>query len=136
MILSVVDAANAPPALVVNENVAAASVLPATRSVDAKVNAGLVTLFPIWPEKMVAGLALASAAVWMETELAPAVTAPMVSTVSTTVTTVLAAMAVAPVSVITIWFGDGSALEAVDAPVVPAVKLTVGVVVAAKKLLG
>ena len=136
MILSVVDAANAPPALVVNENVAAASVLPATRSVDAKVNVGMVTLFPIWPEEMVVGLALASAAVWMESELAPAVTAPMVSAVNTTVTTVLAAMAVDSVSVITILFAAICVLLAVDPPVVPAVKLADGVTPVAKKLLG
>ena len=136
MVLTDAPAAMAPPNDGVNENVAALEDFAATRSVNAMVNVGLVTVFPIWPETMVAGLALASAAVWMETELAPAVTAPMVSTVSTTVTTVLAAMAVAPVSVITILFVVGSALVAVDAPVVPAVKLTVGVVVAAKKLLG
>ena len=35
--------ASAPPAVVVNENVAAAGVLPATRSVVAIVNEGLVT---------------------------------------------------------------------------------------------
>ena len=72
----------------------------------------------------------------METELSPAVTAPMVSPDNTTVTAVLAAMAVAPVSVMTILLAVGVALVPVDAPVVPAVKLTVGVAVVAKKLLG
>ena len=72
----------------------------------------------------------------MEIELAPAVTAPMVSPVNTTVTAVLAAMAVAPVSVMTIWVAVGVALVPVDAPDVPAVKLTVGVAVVAKKLPG
>jgi len=48
MILSVA-AANAPPALVVNENVAALKALAATRSIDDTVNVGLVTLSPIWP---------------------------------------------------------------------------------------
>ena len=72
----------------------------------------------------------------MEIELAPAVTAPMVSPDNTTVTAVLAAMAVAPVSVMTIWFAVGAALVPADSPVVPAVKLTVGVAVVAKKLLG
>ena len=72
----------------------------------------------------------------MEIELAPAVTAPMVSPVNTTVTLVPAAIAVAPVSVITIWVAVGVALVPVDAPVVPAVKFTDGVAVAAKKLPG
>ena len=72
----------------------------------------------------------------MEMELAPAVTAPMVSPDKLTVTEVLAAMAVAPVSVMTIWLVVGAALVPVDAPVVPAVKLTVGVAVVAKKLPG
>ena len=48
MILSVADAANAPPALVLNENVATLEALPATRSIDAMANVGLVTLSPIW----------------------------------------------------------------------------------------
>ena len=72
----------------------------------------------------------------MEIELAPAKTAPMVSPVNTTVTAAPAAIAVAPVSVITIWFAVGVALVPVDAPVVPAVKLTDGVAVVAKKLPG
>ena len=72
----------------------------------------------------------------METALSPAVTAPMVSPDNTTVTAVLAAMAVAPVSVMTIRLAVGAALVPVDAPVVPAVKLTVGVAAVAKKLLG
>ena len=72
----------------------------------------------------------------MEIELSPAVTAPMVSPDNTTVTAALAAMAVAPVSVMTIWLTVGVALVPVDAPVVPAVKLTVGTSVVAKKLPG
>ena len=72
----------------------------------------------------------------MEIELAPAVTAPMVSPDKLTVTEVLAAMAVAPVSVMTIWFAVGAALVPADAPVVPPLKPTVGVAVVAKKLLG
>ena len=46
MILSLADAANAPPALVVNENVATLEALAATRSVDAMVNVCGVTLSP------------------------------------------------------------------------------------------
>ena len=61
MILWVSVAANAPPALVVNESVAALEALAATRSVNAMLNAGLVTLSPIWPDETVVGLALASA---------------------------------------------------------------------------
>ena len=44
MILSAADAASAPPALVVNENVATLEVFAATRSVDAMVNVCGVTL--------------------------------------------------------------------------------------------
>ena len=61
MILWVSVAANAPPALVVNENVAALEALAVTRSVDATMKLGLVTLSPIWPDETVVGLALASA---------------------------------------------------------------------------
>ena len=46
----VLPVASAPPAVVVNENVAAAPVLPATRSDDAIANEGLVTCPPITPE--------------------------------------------------------------------------------------
>ena len=116
------DAANAPPALVVNENVAALEALPPTRSVDATVNAGLVTLSPIEPDARSVGLALASAVVWMEIELAPAVTAPMVSPLSVTVTAVLTAMEDEDVSVSTIAVAVGTALVAVtDAPLIAAV---------------
>ena len=72
----------------------------------------------------------------MEMELDPAVTAPIVSPDNTTVTAVLAAMAVAPVSVMTIWLSVGVALVPAVPPVVPAVKLTVGTSVVAKKLPG
>ena len=91
MILSAADAASAPPALVVNENVATLEAFAATRSVDVMANVGLVTLSPIWPDAMVVGLALASAVVCMEIELAPANTTPMVSPLSVTVTAVLTA---------------------------------------------
>ena len=133
MILSLVDAANAPPALVVNQNVAALEALPATRSVDAMANAGLVTLSPIWPDAMVVGLALASAVVWMEIEVAPAVTAPMVSPLSVMVTTVLTAMDDDVVSVSTMAVAVGATLVAVT--VVPLIA-AVGVGDVAKKPLG
>ena len=93
MILSAAgDAANAPPALVVNENVAALEDFAATRSIEDMVNVGLVTLSPIWPDAVVVGLALASAVVWMEIEVSPANTTPMVSPLSVMVTTVLTVM--------------------------------------------
>jgi len=78
--------AREPPALVVKEIVATLEALPATRSVDDTASVGLVTLSPIWPDAMSVGLALASAVVWIEIELAPAATAPMVSPFSVTVT--------------------------------------------------
>ena len=123
---------NAPPALVVNENVAALEVLAATRSVDAMANVGLVTLSPIWPDAMVVGLALASAVVWMEIELAPANTTPMVSPVSVTVTAVLTAIS-EPVMVSTMAVAVGAALVAVT--VVPLIA-AVGVGDVAKKPVG
>ena len=127
------DAANAPPALVVNDSVAALEALAASRSVCATANVGLVTLSPIWPDAMVVGLALASAVVWMEIELAPAVTAPMVSPLSVTVTAVLTAMEDEDVSVSTIAVAVGTALVAVtDVPLIAAV----GVADVAKKPLG
>ena len=46
----VLPIASAPPAVVVKENVAAADVLPATRSDGAIANEGLVTWPPIAPE--------------------------------------------------------------------------------------
>ena len=131
--MSVADAANAPPALVVNENVAALEALAASRSVCATANVGLVTLSPIWPDAMSSGLALASAVVWMEIELAPAVTAPMVSPLSVTVTAVLTLMEDEDVSVSTMAVAVGAALVAVT--VVPLIA-AVGVADVAKKPLG
>ena len=133
MILSVADAANAPPALVVNENVAALEALPASRSACATASVGLVTLSPIWPDAMSVGLELASAVVWMEIELAPAAAAPMVSPLSVTVTAVLTAMEDEDVSVSTIAVVVGTALVAVT--VVPLIA-AVGVGDVAKKPLG
>ena len=132
MILSAADAANAPPALVVKENVATLEALPASRSVDDTANVGLVTLSPIWPDAMSVGLALASAVVWMEIELAPAATAPMVSPLSVTVTALLTAIG-EPVMVSTMAVAVGAALVAVtDVPLIAAV----GVADVAKKPLG
>ena len=120
--MSVADAANAPPALVVNENVATLDALAASRSVDAMVNVGLVTLSPIWPDAMVVGRALASAIVWMEIEVAPAVAAPMVSPLSVTVTAVLTAMDDVTVRVSTMAVSVGATLVAVTVvPLIAAV---------------
>ena len=130
--MSVADAANAPPALVVNENVAKHKALAASRSVDAMVNVEGVTLLPIWPEAMRVGLALASAVVWMEIETAPAFNAPMVSPLSVMVTAVLTAMDEA-VSVSTMAVAVGVARVAVTPlPLIAAV----GVADVEKKPLG
>ena len=126
------DAANAPPALVVNDSVAALEALAASRSVCATANVGLVTLSPIWPDAMSSGLALASAVVWMEIELAPAAAAPMVSPLSVMVTAVLTAIG-EPVMVSTIAVAVGTALVALtEAPLIAAV----GVADVAKKPFG
>jgi len=123
---------NAPPALVVNENVATLEVLPASRCADAIWNVGLDTLSPIWPDAMVVGLALASAVVWMEILISPAVAAPMVSPVSVMVTAVLTAIG-EPISVSTMAVAVGGALvAATKVPLIAAV----GVGDVAKKPLG
>ncbi len=133
MILSLVDAANAPPALVLNENVATLEAWLDNRFVCVIVNVGLVTLSPIWPDAMVVGLALASAVVRMEIEVAPAFTAPMVSPLSVMVTTVLTAIVDEPSRVSTMAVGVGATLVAVTLlPLIAAV----GVGDVAKKPLG
>ncbi len=122
MILSLADAANAPPALVMNENVAALEVFAATRSVVAMAKVGLVTLSPIWPDAMVVGLVLLSAVVRMEIEISPAVADPMVSPLNVMVTAVLTVISVSSVSVSTITSSSGSALVAVTpVPLIAAV---------------
>ena len=131
--MSAADAASAPPALVVNDNVATLEALAATRSVDVMVNVGLVTLSPIWPDAMVVGLALASAVVCMEIEVAPANTTPMVSPLSVTVTAVLTAMDDVSVRVSTMAVSVGATLVAVT--VVPLIA-AVGAGDVAKKPLG
>ena len=131
--MSLADAASAPPGLVVNENVATLEVLAATRSVDVMANVGLVTLSPIWPDAMVVGLALASALVWMEIELAPAAAGPMVSPLSVTVTAVLTAMDDVTVRVSTMAVSVGATLVAVTPPPLIA---AVGAGDVAKKPLG
>ena len=89
----VLPAASAPPAVVVNENVAAASLLPATRSDNDIANDALVTWPPIAPELMPAD-ALGSALVATVTPLElPAVALPTVKPVTVTVTAAPAAMA-------------------------------------------
>ena len=88
---------------------------------------------PIEQDAMSVGLALASAVVWTEVELDPAVTAPMVSPPSVTVTAVLTAMEDEDVSVSTIAVAVGTALVAVtDVPLIAAV----GAGDVAKKPLG
>ena len=63
MVLTDAAASIAPPNEDVNENVAALEALAATRSVNAMVKVGLVTLSPIWPDDTVVRLSLASAPV-------------------------------------------------------------------------
>ena len=122
------------PPFVVNENKAAALILPATRSPleISKTVEQLDEPEHIWPEITSAGLVLASAVVWMEIEVAPAVTAPMVSPLSVMVTTVLTAMDEA-VSVSTMAVAVGAALVAMTLPPLIA---AVGMADVAKKPLG
>ncbi len=85
--------ASAPPAVVVNENVAAADDLPATRSDAAISNEVFVTSPPITPDATPED-AVGSALVATVIPLAfVAAAAPMVKPVTVTVTAVLAAMA-------------------------------------------
>ena len=83
---------------------------------------------PIHPEAMSVGELLASCDVWMDTPVAPAVTAPIVSPLTVTVTAALAPMDDDPVSVNTIAVDEGAAAEAV-----PALKPAVGEPAATKK---
>ena len=84
--------ASAPPAVVVNENVTAAFVLPATRSVAATENEVFVTEPPICPDPVGISEGVASALVETET-VPPPVATPMVTPVNVIVTAVLAAIA-------------------------------------------
>ncbi len=108
--------------------------LAATRSPAAMVNVTKVAWgLKIWPDAMVVGMALASAVVWMEIELAPANTPPMVSPLSVMVTAVLSAMDDEPVRVSTMAVSVGAALVAVTKlPLIAAV----GVADVAKKPVG
>ena len=90
-------AASAPPAVVVNENVAAAPVLPATRSLLAIPNDAPVTC-PLISPQAIPGDEVKSALVdiVMPRE-SPTCTPPMVRPVRVTVTAVLAASVAVPV---------------------------------------
>ena len=121
-------AKSAPPAVVVNENVAAAPVLPATRSPLAIANDAPVTCPPTAPDAIPTD-AIKSALVDIVTpDALPAVTPPMVRPVRVTVTAVLAASAVPPV-VMTMEVAPGCAGVRV-APLAESV--AVGVAVVAK----
>ena len=126
------EAERPPPAEGVNLRYAVQPDLPASRSEEFMVKLKSITLSPMWPDAMSVGLSLASAVVWMDIEVAPAGTAPMVSPLSVTVTAVLTANDEA-VSVSTIAVVVGSALVAVTAPPLSA---AVGVDDIAKKPLG
>jgi len=120
------------PPYVVNENMAAAILLPAARSPLYIWNVVQQLDVPehIWPDVMSVGLALASAVVWTEIEVAPAVAAPIVSPLSVTVTAVLTAMDDEPARVSTMAVAVGATLVAVtEVPLIAAV----GVADVAKK---
>ena len=122
-------AASAPPAVVVNENVAAAPVFAATRSPLAIANDVPVTCPPIAPDAVPTD-AVRSALVniVMPDEL-PTLTPPTVRPVSVMVTKVLAASAV-PAVVMTMEVAPGCAGLSV-APLAESV--AVGVAMVAKK---
>jgi hypothetical protein len=80
----VLPAASSPPALVVNENVAAAPVFPATLSEAAIENEAFCTCPPIFPE-LTLEEAQKSFEVFTLTAIAPAVAAPMVKPLIVTV---------------------------------------------------
>ena len=124
-------AASAPPAVVVNENVAAAPVFAATRSPLAIANDVPVTCPPIAPDAVptdAVGSALVD--IVMPDKL-PTSTPPMVRPVSVTVTAVLAGSVAVPV-VITMDVVVG----AVALPVAPPLTATAGVALVAKKPTG
>ena len=105
----------APPAEVVNENVAATPAFAATRSGPAIEKVGLITLSPITPE-FAPDDAVGSALVSMLTPVKfPAVAAPMVRPVTVTVTALLAAIAAVAV-VMTICVPVGVAAVPVAPP--------------------
>ena len=103
----------APPALVVNEKVAATPALAATRSVPDIEKVGLSTLSPMAPEATCVGLLLASFVVRMDTLVPPAVTGPIVSPLMVTVTAAPPPIVDVPVSVNTMASAVGVATVAV-----------------------
>ena len=130
MVLGDAAALIAPPNDVVNENVAALEALAATRSVNAMLNAGLVTLSPIAPDATDAETVVSTLDITLT--LPPALAAPKVKPESVTVTAVLAAI-VAPAVVMTMEVVPGAEMGPREALPDTA---TVGVGLAAKKLLG
>ena len=113
----------APPALVVNEKVAATPALAATRSVPDIEKVGLSTLSPMAPEATCVGLLLASFVVRMDTLVPPAVTGPIVSPLMVTVTAAPPPIVDVPVSVNTMAAAAGVATVAVLLPLSAAVGL-------------
>ena len=103
----------APPAEVVNENVAATPAFAATRSGPAIEKVGLITLSPMAPEATCVGLLLASLVVPMDTLVPPAVMGPIVSPLMVTVTAAPPPIADVPVSVNTMACAVGVATVAV-----------------------
>jgi hypothetical protein len=123
-------AASAPPAVVVNENVAAAPVLPVTRSLPETANDVEQTelALHICPDDMPTDAMESALVDIVMPDALPAVTLPMVRPVSVMVTAVLESSAAVPV-VMTIEVAVGAA-ALLDAPPLMA---TAGVALVAKK---
>ena len=97
--MTLLPAASAPAAVVVNENVAAAPVLPATRSLPATANDVEQTepVLQICPDDVPTDRMESELVDIVMPDALPAVTLPMVRPVSVMVTAALAARAVPPV---------------------------------------
>ena len=124
-------AASAPPAVVVNENVAAAPVLSATRSLPetAKDVEQTELALQICPDDMPTDMTESALVDIVTPDALPAVTPPMVRPVRVTVTAVLAASVVPP-AVMTMEVAPGAPGTRVAPPVD---SVAVGVGVMAKK---
>ena len=121
-------AASAPPAVVVNENVAAAPVFAATRSPLAIANDVPVTCPPIAPDAVPTEAVGSELVDTVMPDEILAIATPIVRPVSVTVTAVLAESVAVPV-VMTMDVVVG----AVALPVAPPLTATAGVALVAKK---
>ena len=123
-------AASAPPAVAVNENVAAAPVLPATRSPLAIANEAPVACPPIAPDGVPTDMMESALVDIVTPDALPAVTPPIVRPVSVTVTAVLAD-SVVPAVVMTMEVAPGGLIGVKLA--LPVFTAPVGVALVAKK---